>query len=708
MSLHGAIHLGDGTTRFRVWSPQRRSVTLVLGDGRQLPLAPDGDGYHTIVVEDAGPGARYRYLLDGDGPFADPASRSQPEGVHGPSEVVDLSAGSGGVGAACRAGAGTAGRARSRTGAPPGAPPRGVGPGGTGSEPRWRGMPLAAQVICELHVGTFSSAGTFAGVVEALDHLVEAGYTALECMPLGEFPGTRNWGYDGVFPFAIQSSYGGPASLAALVDAAHRRGVAVLVDVVYNHLGPEGAVHDEYGPYFTGRYATPWGRALNFDGPGSDAVRAYFIEHACYLVGVLGVDGLRLDAVHEIVDPTASPFLAELTSAVEAVGRAAGRTVTVTAESPANDPRLTTPVAAGGLGCGASWDDDFHHALRSTLTGERDRWFADYHGLADLATATTRGWVLTGRESVGFGRHHGVPMPERFSGDRLVVFAQNHDQVGNAGSGRRLAASLPLDAQYPIAAAVLLSPFVPLRFMGEEYGETAPFFFFTSHSDEQLAEAVRQGRAAEVGEHDTTSASDPQDPAIFQASRPDRRAAKSGVHRDLLEWQRELLALRREQPALGSLDPSRAAASADASTGTLAVVRRADPYLDAPEVATICRFAPPPEPGAAPPATGGGTGDDSVAGEDAGGGRAPADPEPSEVALPVLGGRSWRVRAARGARGVAPGDLLDWRDPAEALLALGSYAAIVLVDDTAGGAGGAGATRARGRRGRRGPPEGRP
>ncbi len=611
MSLHGPRVLGEHATHFRVWAPRASIVTLVCDDGRREHLAAVGDGYHAATLEGAGPGTRYRYLLDDQGPFADPASRSQPDGVHGASEVV-------------------------ATRAP--------------SPASWRGVPLAAQVICELHVGTFSPAGTFAGVAEGLDDLARAGYSVIELMPVAEFSGPRNWGYDGVFPFAVQSSYGGPDGLAALVEAAHERGIAVVVDAVYNHIGPEGAVHGHFGPYFTDRYRTPWGDAVNVDGPGSDAVRAYFVEHACYLVGELGVDGLRLDAVHEIVDTSASPFLAELTTTLSALGRALGRTVTVTAESPANDPRLTAAVAAGGLGCDASWDDDFHHALRSTLTGEKDRFFADFHGLADLGTASCRGWVLAGRHSQSFGRRHGAPLPPETSGDRLVVFAQNHDQIANAGRGERLASALPLAAQYPITLCTLLAPFVPLRFMGEEYGETTPFHFFTSHDDPELARAVRRGRAAELS-GDTL---DPQDPATFAASRPDRTRAGSAPHADLLDWQRTLLALRRSEPALGSLEPALATPAADVSTSTLALLRRAGAYLDAPAVVTICRFARQPH----------------------GGGEA----APAAVGIPLLGGRRWEVRAARGARGLAPGDVVGGPDAPAPELVLEGYAAVVAVE----------------------------
>jgi len=600
---HGATYLGGGRTRFGVFAPEVGSVELVLGDEVAAALTPAGGGYHATVTP-AVPGARYRFLLDGSGPYPDPASRSQPEGVHGPSAIVSLE------------------------------PP---------DVPGWRGMPLGAQVLCELHVGTFSAEGTFAGVAASLGELADAGYTAVELMPVGEFPGTRNWGYDGVFPFAVQSSYGGAQGLADLVAEAHRAGIAVVVDVVYNHLGPEGAVHERFAPYFTDRYATPWGKAVNVDGPCSDGVRSYFVEHALYLVRDLGIDGLRLDAVHAIADPTASPFLAELAAAVHAEARRCGRTITVVAESSDNDPRLVAVPEAGGLGLDAVWNDDFHHALRTTLTGESDRWFADYHGSGDLATAFREGFVLTGRYSPMRGRRHGARPASPIPGDRLVVYAQNHDQVGNAGFGERLAARLGLAAQFPIAAAVLCSGDVPLRFMGEEYGETAPFHFFTDYGDPALVEAVREGRQAEVGEAHGTPPPDPEDPATFDVSRPDRALARSGEHAELLAWQRELLLLRREEPALGTLEPSRSLVWQDPATRSLALLRRADPYLGGRPVAVVLHLAP----------------------------------DAADVAPELLAGCSLEVLAVRGVPGVAAGERLEPDGDRPARIVCSGYAALV-------------------------------
>lgn len=502
-------------------------------------LGEEHGGYHAGVFP-AAAGARYRYLLDGRGPFADPASRSQPEGVHGSSEVV----------------------------AAPAAEPVGA----------WHGLPLAAHVICEVHVGTFSATGTFDGVAAALDHLAGSGYSAIELMPVAAFPGERNWGYDGVFPFAVHAGYGGRAGLARLCTAAHRRGIAVVLDVVYNHFGPDGFVHDEFGPYTTDRYRTPWGDAVNVDGPGSDEVRRYFVEHALSAVRELGVDGFRLDAVHEIRDQTASPFVAQLAGALHAEARRLGRVLTVVAESPANDPRLVAPRAARGMGLDGVWNDDFCHSLRVALTGQSDRYFGDYEGIEDVATACTEGFVVADRVSPSRQRRHGARPPGPLGGEHLVVFAQNHDQIGNAGFGRRLAAELPMAAHFPISAAVLCSGWVPLRFMGEEYGETAPFHYFTDHSDPALAAAVRQARCEEIG-HAGAAAPDPQDPETFAACRPNRSLAGTGVHRELLGWQRRLLALRRAEPALGSLEPERSECWFDPATSSFALLRRADPFL---------------------------------------------------------------------------------------------------------------------------------
>ncbi len=482
MSGLGATYLGAGRCRFRVWAPRARRVDLDLG-GRVVPLRPGPRGYHAAEVEGVAPGARYRYRLDGGQALPDPASRHQPDGVHGPSAVVDPAA-------------------------------------HAWSDGAWRGPDPESLILYECHVGTCTAEGTFAAIIPRLPELARLGVTALELMPVVQFPGTRNWGYDGVYPFAPQASYGGPAGLCRLVDACHAQGLAVILDVVYNHLGPEGDHLPAFGPYFTAAYHTPWGAALNFDGPDSDEVRRLFRESAVHWVRECHIDGLRLDAVQAILDRSPRPFLAELAGAVRRAAAAAGRGVLLIAESDANDPRLLRPAERGGLGLDAVWSDDFHHALHALLTGERGGYYADFGDVRRLAGAFAHGFAFTGQRSRYRRRRHGAPAtgcaPRQF-----VVFSQNHDQIGNRAAGERLAALAGPDAARLAAAAVLLSPFTPLLFMGEERGETAPFLYFTSHGDPGLAEAVREGRRRECAAAGwAAEPPDPQAEATFARSRP--------------------------------------------------------------------------------------------------------------------------------------------------------------------------------------------
>lgn len=500
----GATWDPDGCT-FAVWAPERRLVEVhVLGPtGRVAPLTRGDDGVHQGRVPGVPAGALYRYRLDGGDELPDPASRLQPEGVHGPSKVV----------------------ARRSPAAP------------------FANVPLEALVISEVHVGTFTAEGTLDAAIPYLGELAELGVTAIELMPLCAFPGRRNWGYDGVFPFSVHAAYGGPEALARFVDAAHGAGLAVILDVVHNHLGPEGNVLRSFGPYFTGSYVTPWGEAINFDGPGSDGVRRYFLESALHWVDEHAVDGLRLDAVHAIHDRSARPYLQELAEAVHARARQLGRTVHVIAESDANDPRIVRPPERGGLGHDAVWADDLHHAVHALLTGERQGYYQDYGTVGHLARALSRGFGYAGERSAYRGRRHGAD-PAGLSGARFVVCAQNHDQVGNRARGERLAALVPPERLALAAATVLLSPFVPLLFMGEEYGETAPFPYFVDHEDPALVQAVREGRAREHA----AAGGEPPDPAseaTFRAAVLDRALQQRPPHRGLLALHRALLALRR-------------------------------------------------------------------------------------------------------------------------------------------------------------------
>ncbi len=532
----GAIPRSGGRCTFAVWAPRARRVDvhLLRGD-RTVALAAAGDGMFAAELDDVVDGDRYSFRLDGGPGRPDPASRLQPDGVHGPSQVVST-------------------------------PQR--------DDAGWTGMALDQLVLYELHVGTFSAAGTFAGVVEHLDRLAALGVTAVELMPVAAFPGTRNWGYDGVAPFSAHAAYGGPAGLARLVEACHRRGLGVVLDVVYNHLGPEGNYLHDFGPYFTDRYRTPWGDAVNFDGPDSDRVRRFFIESAVFWVREMGIDGLRVDAVHAIVDTAPRTFVEELTESVHAEGRRLGRTVAVIAESAANDARTIRPPARGGWGFDAQWNDDFHHALHVLLTGERAGYYADYGSVAQLARAFENGFAYTGQYSAYRRRRHGVPT-DGIPADRFVVFAQNHDQVGNRALGERLAALVPPEAVRLAAALVCLSPFVPLLFMGEEYGETAPFPYFVSHGDPALVDAVRRGRREEFASFGWAgSIPDPQAEATFASARLDHDAGQSSPRRELWQLHRELLRLRREVPALADLRRAAVEARADESRRLLTVRRR--------------------------------------------------------------------------------------------------------------------------------------
>jgi len=513
----GAVCLDDDRCGFAVWAPLAGEVEahIVEPTERYLPLGRGERGYHHAVVEGVRPGSRYVYRLDGLGEYPDPASRLQPAGVHGPSQVV--------------------------------------GGGFPWDDDGWSGLPLHDYVIYELHVGTYSDEGTFDFAVPHLDELKDLGVTAVELMPVAQFPGNRNWGYDGVYPFAVQHSYGGPEGLKRLVNACHRRGLAVVMDVVYNHLGPEGNYLPKFAPYFTERYRTPWGPALNFDGPDSDEVRRFFVENALYWITEFHVDALRLDAVHAILDHSPHTFLEELAAAVHERARSLGRQVHLFAESADNDKRLVSPPQLGGYGLDAQWNDDFHHSLHVLLTGERAGYYQDYGRLAHLVKAIREGFVYSGEYSPFRRRRHGSSS-QHIPAHRFVVCAQNHDQVGNRMMGERLAALVSHEALKVAAGLVILSPYVPLLFMGEEYGETAPFLYFVDHSDEVLVDQVRRGRKDEfAGFGWPGEPPDPKDEATFRAGRLQRHLRSRGTHQSLLRFYSELLRLRRSTPALSRL-----------------------------------------------------------------------------------------------------------------------------------------------------------
>jgi maltooligosyltrehalose trehalohydrolase len=513
--------LVEGGAAFGVWAPHVSSLA-VRTRGRTVPLEAGERGTWWGAVEGAGAGDDYVLVLDGGRERPDPRSRFQPHGPHGPSRLVD-----------------------------PGPPPAPFAP------PALRDL-----IFYELHCGTFTPEGTFDAAIGKLDHLVRLGVTAVEVMPVAAFPGTRGWGYDGVDLYAVHAAYGGPAAFRRFVDACHAAGLAVLLDVVYNHLGPDGNYLADFGPYFTDRYTTPWGGAVNLDGPGSDFVRGFVLDNAEMWVAEVGVDGLRLDAVHAMHDDSSVHVLEELAGRVHAARRGA----VVVAESELNQPALVT-----AYGLDAMWADDFHHAIHVALTGEATGHLDGFQGLDKLAKALHAGWVFTGQYYPGFDRRHGRE-PAGLGGERFVVCTQNHDQVGNRALGERLA--ILVGPELDAVAGVLLAcaPYLPLLFQGQEWGETRPFLYFTDHGP-ALAEAVQRGRRAEfaaVGR--APEVPDPNDPATFERSKLDWSRAGGPV----LDLWRELLRLRREVPALGNCRRDLARAGGDPAR-RLVTLERADP-----------------------------------------------------------------------------------------------------------------------------------
>ncbi len=523
------------TYRPSVWAPIPERVELETVDGRS-PMERDEQGWWTAAVELA-PGTDYGFVLDGDGPLPDPRSAWQPEGVAGLSRVVDHDA-------------------------------------FDWSDGGFRPTPLADAVIYELHVGTFTSGGTFDSAIERLDELADLGITHLELMPVAEFSGDRGWGYDGVDLFAPHHAYGGPDGLRRLVDAAHARGLAVLLDVVYNHLGPEGNYLPRFGPYFTSRYETPWGDAVNFDDAGSHEVRRFVIDNALTWMRDYHVDGLRLDAVHAIFDQSAVHILEELAVATAELSAEVGRRLVLVAESDLNDPRLVKPISDGGYGLDAVWADDVHHALHVALTGEEAGYYADFADSDALARAIVDPFVYAGHYSAVRDRLHGRPA-EDLPGDRFVAALQNHDQVGNRAIGERMV-HLASAGRIRIGAALLLTmPYVPLLFAGAEWGASSPFQYFTAHSSPQLARAVRKGRREEFEAFvaDAEVVPDPQDPATFARSTLDWDERGRDPHAGILAWYRELLALRHRVPALRDTDRSAVDVRHEPGAGSLTVTR---------------------------------------------------------------------------------------------------------------------------------------
>lgn len=497
---------------FCVWAPKADSVAvhLVSPQDKLFPLIKGKRGYYFGKIAGVGHGSKYFFLLDKKIDRPDPASRYQPDGVHGPSEVVNTFL-------------------------------------RQWSDKCWSGPKKRDLILYELHVGTYTASGTLEALTPCLDRLIDLGITAIELMPVGQFPGRRNWGYDVAYPYAVQNSYGGPESLQKMVDACHGKGLAVVLDAVYNHFGPEGNYLVDFGNYFTERYHTPWGPAINFDGPGSDEVKRFYIENALMWINEFHVDGLRLDAIHAIEDRSAIPFLEELAEVIHRQADRLGRRIYVFAESDLNDDRVIRPRTLGGFGLDAQWSDDFHHSLQTLVTGEQKDYYRDFGTMEHIARSFRTGYTYTGQYSAFRQRRHGRT-PVLPDASKFIVFAQNHDQVGNQGHSKRTGAAVSFGALKIIAGVVILAPFLPLLFMGEEYGETAPFHFFTDYSDPVLADAVFKGRKKEIGEENGVP--NPQDAATFFMSHLDQRLSGRERNNILFEFYRNLILLRKELPSL--------------------------------------------------------------------------------------------------------------------------------------------------------------
>jgi maltooligosyltrehalose trehalohydrolase len=501
----------------RVWAPAASKVDLYI-DADRVAMSRVGADEHGwwIANVTTTSDATYGFSLDGGEVLPDPRSCWQPDGVHGLSRLVDHDTFS-------------------------------------WQTDGWRGRELLGSVIYELHIGTFTEGGTFDAAIARLDHLVELGVDFVELLPVAAFPGHHGWGYDGVFPYAVHEPYGGPDGLKRFVDACHARSLAVILDVVYNHLGPDGNVLPRFGPYFTDTYSTPWGSAVNYSGPASDEVRRYIIENALMWLRDYRVDALRLDAVHAMLDTSATHILEELAVEVAALSERVARPLGLVAESDLGDPRLIVGRDAGGYGLDAHWSDDFHHALHTVLTGESFGYYEDFGSMQQLATALRRGYVYAGEYSVHRDRRHGRALPPSVTGHRLLGYAQDHDQVGNRAAGDRLSALVSPGLLKVAAALVLTAPFTPMLFMGEEWAASTPWQYFTDHEDAELAEAVRDGRRGEFKafgwKHEDVP--DPQHPTTIQRSTLQWSELGTGTHADVLAWYRRLIALRRQMPDLG-------------------------------------------------------------------------------------------------------------------------------------------------------------
>lgn len=506
----GTIFDDDGRCRFTLWGPELNSVELQISapQAANYPLTKDDRGYWSVALEDIAEGAQYRYHINQSATWPDPASRYQPDGVHGPSVVVDQRRFS-------------------------------------WLDQGWQNLPLQDYIIYELHVGAFTPEGTFEAAIERLADLKDLGVTAIEIMPVAQFPGDRNWGYDGVYPYAVQNSYGGPVGLKQFVDACHRLGLAVVLDVVYNHFGPEGNYTGCYAPFITERYKTPWGGAINFDDAWCEGVRQFFLQNVLFWLKDYHVDALRLDAIHAIYDFGAKHFLADMAEAVASLSNELNKPHHLIAESDLNDTRILRAPKAG-YGLDAQWSDDFHHALHALLTGEQEGYYKDFGSCSDFAKVLRDRYVHDGGYSEFRHRHHGNKATDLLS-TQFVVCSQNHDQIGNRMLGERLTQLVSFEALKLAAGATLLSPYIPLLFMGEEYGETKPFLYFIDHGDPDLVEAVRQGRKEEFRDFHAVGEPLPADDlATLEKSTLNWASRHEGQHQTLWRYYQKLMQIRKQ------------------------------------------------------------------------------------------------------------------------------------------------------------------
>ncbi len=501
---------------FKVWAPRPQRVAVQVGDSVHEMSGPDECGWWCAQVETAKPGDDYGFLLDDDPkPYPDPRSKWQPHGVHGLSRIYDQHAFS-------------------------------------WNDARWQGPPLSGAVIYEMHIGTFTAEGTFDSAIARLGYLAELGITHIEIMPVASFAGDRGWGYDGVALFAVTENYGGPDALKRFVDACHAKGLAVILDVVYNHFGPVGNYSGKFGPYLTALHCTPWGDAMNFEGSGSDQVRRFFCDNALMWFCDFHFDGLRLDAVHEFVDRSAVHFMEQLSAEVDVASATHNRRMVLIAESDLNDPRVVRPREAGGYGMDAQWSDDFHHSLFTVLHHEDGKgYYDDFGSLEKLVKSLTQVFVYDGEYSKYRRRHHGRPVAG-LSAHHFIGFIQNHDQVGNRATGDRLEHIIGIDRAKVAAGIVLTAPFVPMLYQGEEYAASTPFQYFADHEDPEMAKAVSAGRKKEFAAFgwDEGAIPDPEDPETFHRSKLNWDEVSQGRHPEMLNWFKQMIHLRRSSTSL--------------------------------------------------------------------------------------------------------------------------------------------------------------